>query len=176
VKEIGNVWKTGLGLMSERTFQTAFAQACIIKKIVYMEIPDAVKTAEMMSTASYRGRIAALKRPADCVIVTSEGAVVCELKHEYGQSKSHQVNNCVASNHVCACTYLFLRQKKGKYYVEYHDLTSKTVLAETDNILKLIDLIVELQRKSRNMEKSLDRKTGNNNLESLNPKEGVQND
>jgi len=160
--------------MSERTFQTAFAQACILKKVVYMEIPDAVKTAEMMSTASYRGRIAALKRPADCVIVTSQGAVVCELKYEYGQSKPHQVNNCVASNYNCACTYLFLRQKKGRYYIEYHDLTSKTVLAETDNILNLIDLIVELQRKSRNMEKSLDRKTQANNIESLKTR-GVNN-
>jgi len=153
--------------MSERAFQTSFAQACILKKVVYLEIPDAVKTAEMMSTATYRGRIAALKRPADCVIVTSQGAVVCELKYEYGASKPHQVNNCVSANYVCACTYLFLRQKKGGYYIEYHDLTSKTVLAETDNILNLIDLIVELQRKSRDMEKSLDRKTGSDSNESI---------
>ena len=153
--------------MSERTFQTAFAKACKKKEVIYMEVPDVVMTKARISEIK-SGKFAEHKRHADCVIVTSEGAVNCELKDEYGKDKQHQTDYCVDCNKVCACTYLFLRQKKGKYYVEYHDLTSKTVLAETDNILKLIDLIVELQRKSRNMEKSLDRKSGADKIESIN--------
>ena len=103
-----------------------FEAICICTKgFQYLKIPDVVVTREMLDSASTRGRLTARKLPCDGILVTPAGVVCIELKYAYGSAKPHQVNNCIVSNYIYPCSYLFIREKKNKYYLEYHDLKSR---------------------------------------------------
>lgn len=136
--------------MSEKQFAKNFEDICICTKgFQFLKIPDIVVTREMLDSASTRGRLTARKLPCDGILVTPAGVVCIELKYAYGSAKPHQVNNCITSNYIYPCSYLFVREKKNKYYLEYHDLKSKEVLSECDRIEDLPMTILKLQHKAR---------------------------
>ena len=136
--------------MSEKAFAKNFEAICIFTKgFFYMDIPDVIMTPAMVEFAKKHGRVPARKRPADGILITPAGVVVLELKHESKPSKENQVNNCITSNYIYPCSYLFVREKKNKYYLEYHDLKSREVLAECDRIEDLPITILRLQRRAR---------------------------
>jgi len=106
-------------MMSEKAFAKNFEAICIFTKgFQYLKIPDVVVTREMLDNASTRGRLTARKLPCDGILITPAGVVCIELKYGYGSAKPHQINNCIASNYIYPCSYLFVREKKNKYYLE----------------------------------------------------------
>lgn len=136
--------------MSEKQFATSLETVFRhTKGFYYMAIPDIIVTREMLDSASSRGRLTARKLPCDGILITPLGAICIELKYAYGQLKPHQIANCVEANLISPCSYLVLREKKNRYYIEHHSEKSREVLTECDSIADLPHTIMMLQGKAK---------------------------